>query len=37
MVIEVIDETIVYLYSQIVSVELKMIILIFSPLDRVIK
>ena len=37
IVIEAINETIIYLYSQIISIELKMIILNFSPLDLVIK
>ena len=36
-VIEVIDETIIYLYSQDISIELKMKFLKFSPLDSVIK
>ena len=37
IVIEVINETIIYLYSQFISIELKMIFLNFTPLDRAIK
>ena len=33
IVIEVINETIIYLYSQFISIELKMIFLNFTPLD----